>query len=78
VRFEPPFGGSDGTLTVILCFYCRINQYEAENSMTIQNLAIVFGPTLFGMPMSNGSTGQMNGGMADTAHQNKVSVARLV
>jgi hypothetical protein len=42
--------------------------------MTIQNLAIVFGPTLFGqmMPYRNGANGQMNGGMADAALQNKV------
>lgn len=51
----------------------RINQHEADNSMTIQNLAIVFGPTLFGQMMpGNGINGQMNG-MADAAHQNKAS-----
>jgi hypothetical protein len=44
--------------------------------MTIQNLAIVFGPTLFGQMMpSNGINGQMNGGMADAAFQNKVNHA---
>jgi hypothetical protein len=40
--------------------------------MTVQNLAIVFGPTLFGMPLA-AVKGQLNGGgMADTAYQNKV------
>jgi len=44
--------------------------------MSIQNLAIVFGPTLFGqMIPSNGSmAGHGNGGMADTAFQNKVII----
>jgi hypothetical protein len=41
--------------------------------MTIQNLAIIFGPTLFGIQMSNGSNGPVNGGIADTAFQNKAS-----
>ncbi len=42
--------------------------------MTIQNLAIVFGPTLFGQVMpANGANGQMNG-MGDTLYQN---LARL-
>lgn len=41
--------------------------------MTVQNLAIVFGPTLFGiMAPTTDQNGQMNGGMADAAHQNKV------
>ena len=50
-----------------------MSQYEADNSMSIQNLAIVFGPTLFGqVPASTDANGQVNGGMADAAHQNKV------
>jgi len=45
--------------------------------MSIQNLAIVFGPTLFGqVAPSTGANGQMNGGMADAAHQNKVAECR--
>jgi Rho GTPase-activating protein RGD1 len=42
--------------------------------MSIQNLAIVFGPTLFGQ-MAPTVNGHMNGNntMADAAHQNKVS-----
>lgn len=54
-------------------FIDRISQHEAENSMSIQNLAIVFGPTLFSqLAPTTGANGQMNGGMADAAHQNKV------
>lgn len=41
--------------------------------MSIQNLAIVFGPTLFSqMAPTTDANGQMNGGMADAGHQNKV------
>ena len=55
----------------------RISQFEAENSMSLQNLAIVFGPTLFGqMAPSTGANGQAHGGMADAAHQNKVCNGR--
>ncbi|KAG9309469.1 hypothetical protein JVU11DRAFT_10438 [Chiua virens] len=50
----------------------KIGQCEADNSMSIQNLAIVFGPTLFGQISSNGSiSGHGNGSMADAAFQNK-------
>jgi len=40
--------------------------------MSVQNLAIVFGPTLFGQPGA-GANGQVNGAatMADAGHQNK-------
>lgn len=38
--------------------------------MSIQNIAIVFGPTLFGQGQPN-MNGQMNG-MADASLQNKV------
>lgn len=45
--------------------------------MSIQNLAIVFGPTLFGQQASGLPGGQSNGGpaMADAGHQNKVTLA---
>ena len=49
----------------------RITEYEAENAMTIQNLAIVFGPTLF-MQAQPSANGNMNG-MADASLQNKAS-----
>lgn len=56
---------------------CRIAEYEAENSMSIQNLAIVFGQTLFGqMIPGNGSfSNHANGGMADAPFQNKVIIS---
>lgn len=57
----------------------RISQWEAENSMSIQNLSIVFGPTLFGQVASGTDAhGQANGGMADAAHQNKASSCMLL
>ncbi|KAH7922595.1 RhoGAP-domain-containing protein [Leucogyrophana mollusca] len=61
------------TLKFFMGHLHRIAQHEAENSMSIQNLAIVFGPTLFGQAVpSNGSTsGHVNGGMADAPFQNK-------
>jgi hypothetical protein len=60
------------TLKYFLGHLYRVSQYESENSMSIQNLAIVFGPTLFSqMAPSAGANGQMNGGMEDAAHQNK-------
>ncbi|KAI6124881.1 hypothetical protein EDD16DRAFT_1473803 [Pisolithus croceorrhizus] len=59
------------TLKYFMGHLHRIAQYEAENSMSIQNLAIVFGPTLFGQ-ISNGSTsGHANVTMADAPYQNR-------
>lgn len=49
----------------------RIAEHESQNAMSIQNLAIVFGPTLFGQGQL-GINGQMNG-MADASLQNKVT-----
>lgn len=47
--------------------------------MSIQNLAIVFGPTLFGQISSNGSiSGHGNGSMVDAAFQNKVGMHTFV
>nr|VWO96468.1 Uncharacterized protein [Ganoderma boninense] len=48
----------------------RVVQHEAQNQMSAQNLAIVFGPTLFGQ-VQPGLNGAMNG-MADASLQNKV------
>ncbi|TFK39437.1 GTPase activating protein [Crucibulum laeve] len=56
------------TLKYFLGHLYRINQHAAENSMTMQNLSIVFGPTLFGQMPVNGQTGGM---VADTSHQNQ-------
>lgn len=59
------------TLKYFMGHLHKIAQYEAENSMSIQNLAIVFGPTLFGQ-VSNGSTsGHANVTMADAPYQNR-------
>ncbi|KAG2048512.1 RhoGAP-domain-containing protein [Suillus hirtellus] len=61
------------TLKYFLGHLHKIAEYEADNSMSIQNLAIVFGQTLFGqMIPGNGSfLGHGNGGMADAPFQNK-------
>ncbi|KAJ7583149.1 Rho GTPase activation protein [Mycena floridula] len=45
----------------------RINQHATENSMTMQNLATVFGQTLFAHMRSNGQLS--SGGTADRMHQ---------
>ncbi|KAF5383545.1 hypothetical protein D9615_003740 [Tricholomella constricta] len=56
------------TLKYFLGHLHCINQNAALNSMSMQNLAIVFGPTLFGQAPSNG---QANAGMADATLQNQ-------
>ncbi|OBZ66849.1 Rho GTPase-activating protein 23 [Grifola frondosa] len=58
------------TLKYFMGHLYKIVQHEAQNSMSIQNLAIIFGPTLFGQGQVNG---QLNGmpAMADTSLQNK-------
>ncbi|KAF8637522.1 hypothetical protein AX17_002766 [Amanita inopinata Kibby_2008] len=57
------------TLKYFLGHLHRINQHADENQMSIQNLAIVFGPTLFGQVPT---VGQPNGGViADTPFQNQ-------
>ncbi|KAK6992195.1 Rho GTPase activation protein [Favolaschia claudopus] len=57
------------TLKYFLGHLQRINEHAAENSMSVQNLAIVFGPTLFGQLKPNPANGA-EGGMADATHQN--------
>jgi hypothetical protein len=60
------------TLKFLMGHLHKVIQHEAENSMSVQNIAIVFGPTLFGMPMAVIANGQLNGaGMADTGYQNR-------
>ncbi|EIW79048.1 RhoGAP-domain-containing protein [Coniophora puteana RWD-64-598 SS2] len=61
------------TLKFFMGHLHKIVQYEAENSMSIQNIGIVFGPTLFGqqVPTANGAASGHANGMADTPHQNK-------
>lgn len=54
----------------------RVVQNEAVNQMSVYNLSIVFGPTLFGQPYPGQNGMQTNGApvMADAGHQNKVSM----
>ncbi|KAF8216480.1 RhoGAP-domain-containing protein [Mycena galopus ATCC 62051] len=58
------------TLKYFLGHLHRINEHATENSMSVQNLAIVFGPTLFGQMKPNPTNGSTDGGMADATHQN--------
>ncbi|PPQ63369.1 hypothetical protein CVT24_005634 [Panaeolus cyanescens] len=62
------------TLKYFLGHLHRINQHCADNSMSMQNLAIVFGPTLFGQQTSTNAQG---GVMADASYQNMVRVFSL-
>jgi len=56
------------TLKFFLGHLYRITQHADDNQMSMQNLAIVFGPTLFGQAPV---VGQPNGGViADTPYQN--------
>ncbi|KAH9074857.1 RhoGAP-domain-containing protein [Lactarius deliciosus] len=57
------------TLKYFLGHLHRIVQNEAQNSMSIGNLAIVFGPTLFPTTAPNGVNGQ--DGLAGATIQNK-------
>ncbi|GBE88171.1 hypothetical protein SCP_1204010 [Sparassis crispa] len=60
------------TLKYFMGHLHKVAQHESENAMSIQNLAIVFGPTLFGQSQT-GTNGQMDSGpaMADAPIQNK-------
>lgn len=53
----------------------RIVQFEAQNSMSIGNLAIVFGPTLFPATAPPGVNGQ--DGLVGATIQNKVRQTSL-
>ncbi|KZT07421.1 RhoGAP-domain-containing protein [Laetiporus sulphureus 93-53] len=57
------------TLKYLMGHLHKVVQHEDENAMSIQNLAIVFGPTLFGQRAPD-LNGQING-MADASLQNK-------
>ncbi|KAJ3827235.1 Rho GTPase activation protein [Lentinula raphanica] len=56
------------TLKYLLGHLHRINQHASENSMTNQNLAIVFGPTLFGQ---SAPTAGPSSSIADAPYQNQ-------
>ncbi|KAJ2911869.1 hypothetical protein MD484_g8549, partial [Candolleomyces efflorescens] len=58
------------TLKYFLGHLHRINQHAADNSMSMQNLAIVFGPTLFGQQMPTNGL-EAGGVMADAPYQNQ-------
>lgn len=58
------------TLKYFMGHLYNVVQHEAQNSMSIQNLAIVFGPTLFGQSPA-GMNGLTNG-MSEAPLQNKV------
>ncbi|TRM65399.1 Rho GTPase activation protein [Schizophyllum amplum] len=59
------------TLKYIMGHLHRITQHSEENAMTMSNLAIVFGPTMFGqMTPSTGADGQVTGGLGDMPCQN--------
>ena len=53
----------------------RVNQQAAENSMSMQNLAIVFGPTLLGQHAPVNGQG---GVIADTPFQNQVRILSMI
>ncbi|KDQ50698.1 hypothetical protein JAAARDRAFT_199693 [Jaapia argillacea MUCL 33604] len=58
------------TLKYFLGHLYRITQFEPQNQMSVQNIAIVFGPTLFGVATTtNGTNGQS--AQADATFQNK-------
>ncbi|KAI0057203.1 RhoGAP-domain-containing protein [Artomyces pyxidatus] len=56
------------TLKYFLGHLHRITQFESENSMSIVNMSIVFGPTLFSQNMANIMNGQP---MTDASLHNK-------
>ncbi|KAF9816017.1 hypothetical protein IEO21_04267 [Rhodonia placenta] len=58
------------TLKYFMGHLHKIVEHETQNAMSVQNLAIVFGPTLFGQGL------QLNG-MADASLQNRVRALEL-
>ncbi|KAI0741304.1 GTPase activating protein [Daedaleopsis nitida] len=58
------------TLKYLMSHLHKVVQHEAQNQMSVQNVAIVFGPTLFGQPGGLTTNGALNG-MADAPLQNK-------
>ena len=68
----PMIGTTSSHLRLNVFFLFRIVQYEAQNSMSIGNLAIVFGPTLFPATAPHGVNGA--DGLVGATIQNKVRV----
>ena len=60
------------TLKYFMGHLHKITQHEAQNAMSIQNLAIVFGPTLFGQPQPGAGMNGLANGMSEAPLQNKV------
>jgi len=70
-RYAVSISGTKSTSGDINAFLFRINQHAASNSMSMQNLAIVFGPTLFSQQLpTNGM--DAGGAIADAPYQNQV------
>ncbi|KAF5353151.1 hypothetical protein D9758_008738 [Tetrapyrgos nigripes] len=63
------------TLKYLLGHLYQVYQHSSANSMSVQNLAIVFGPTLFGSPAPNTQGTATNGVIADAPYQNMASFA---
>jgi len=57
------------TLKYFLGHLHKISLQETDNQMTVFNLAVVFGPTLFGISGNSGASGA--NGMADATWQNR-------
>ncbi|KAK7060825.1 Rho GTPase-activating protein [Paramarasmius palmivorus] len=62
------------TLKYLMAHLHKINQNEAVNSMTTSNLAIVFGPTLFGQSIG----GAVNGGLADATNAQNTAIETIL
>lgn len=68
-RYASPFYRHNSRHLLLIIH--RINEHASENQMSMQNLAIVLGPTLFGQPMPP-APGATTSPMPDTLHQNLV------
>jgi Rho GTPase-activating protein RGD1 len=65
------------TLKYLMGHLSKVVEYQQDNAMTTFNIAVIFGPTLFGFPVlvtSPAPNGHGNGttGISDMGLQNKV------